>query len=145
MDFDAEEEDPDLPWQCPDRGWRVKFDDASAPWWKWRKLEKLWVDASFFHGSIPDFIADKWPRLRTIGLYNNELTGTVPPSLGRLTDLTQTQLRARRSAPPAEADQAEGGEEHGAVRGHHDGRVGQVQGEDHYHVTEQPVYRHQAV
>jgi hypothetical protein len=93
MDFNAEEEDPDLPWQCPDRGWRVKFDDASAPWWKWRKLEKFWVDANFFYGSIPDFIADKWPRLRTIDLYNNALTGTIPLALGRLTDLTQIQLQ----------------------------------------------------
>jgi hypothetical protein len=93
VNLDAGDDDPDLPWQCPDRGWRVKFDDASAPWWKWRRLEKFWVDANFFHGSIPDSIADKWPRLRTIDLYNNELTGTIPPSLGRLTDLTQIQLQ----------------------------------------------------
>jgi hypothetical protein len=93
VNLDAEDDDPDLPWQCPDRSWKVKFDDASAPWWKWRKLEKFWVDANFFHGSIPDFIAGKWPRLRTIDLYNNELTGTIPPSLGRLTDLTQIQLQ----------------------------------------------------
>ena len=93
VNLDAGDDDPDLPWQCPDRGWKVKFDDASAPWWKWRRLEKFWVDANFFHGSIPDSIADKWPRLRTIDLYNNELTGTIPPSLGRLTDLTQIQLQ----------------------------------------------------
>jgi hypothetical protein len=87
------DEDDDLPWQCPDTGWKVQFDDPDLPFWKWRNLEKFWVDANFFYGSIPSFIADRWPNLRTLDLYNNELSGAVPKSVGKLTQLTQIQLQ----------------------------------------------------
>ena len=75
------------------KGGAVEFHDPTQPFWSWHKIEKFWVDAIFFHGSIPDFIGFKWPWLRTIDLYNNELTGTIPASMARLTDLTQIQLQ----------------------------------------------------
>ena len=65
----------DEPWQCPAHGWAVKFDDLALPFWNWTKLEKFWVDANFFHGSIPGSIAARWPMLRSLDLYNNDLTG----------------------------------------------------------------------
>eukprot|EP00035_Acanthoeca_spectabilis_P015226 m.302886 g.302886 ORF g.302886 m.302886 type:complete len:644 (+) comp16314_c3_seq2:635-2566(+) len=80
-------------WYCPDSGWVVHFDDPSNPWWSWGNLERFWVDVNFLHGSIPADLADKWPRLRTLDLYGNELTGAVPASLCKLTQLKTLQLQ----------------------------------------------------
>ena len=82
----------------------MKFDDLSQPFWKWKKLEKFWVDANFYHGSVPAEISTLWPQLRTLDLYNNELSGVIPESLGKLTQLTQIQLQDNHlsgTLPPA--------------------------------------------
>jgi len=90
------QETDELPWACPWRGWRARFDDPAAPWWGWRSIEKFWVDANFLHGAIPAFVAEKWPALRTLDLYDNDLGGTIPPELARLTGLHQLLLHDNR-------------------------------------------------
>jgi hypothetical protein len=87
---------PEPPWQCPFAGWRPKFDDMTQPWWSWTSIEKFWVDANFFHGSIPSEIADRWPNLRTLDLYDNDLTGVIPKEIGQLSQLHQLLLQDNR-------------------------------------------------
>jgi hypothetical protein len=82
-------------WHCPAEGWITRF-DGSAPWWAWRNLERFWVDVNFLHGTIPPELPDRWPKLRTLDLYSNELTGEVPASLCRLTQLKTLQLQDNR-------------------------------------------------
>ena len=43
--------------------------------WSWRKLKKFWVDGVWLEGEIPSFIAQRWPDLQTLDLYDNNLTG----------------------------------------------------------------------
>jgi hypothetical protein len=86
--------DVDQPlWHCPSSGWVVQFDDVANPWWGWRSVERFWVDVNFLHGSIPPELPDRWPKIRTLDLYSNELTGEVPASLCRLTQLKTLQLQ----------------------------------------------------
>jgi len=79
-------------WRCPSLWWRLRFDDKSAPWWKWRKLRIFWVDSNWFYGHIPDFLAEAWPELRKLDLYDNSLEGPVPANLGLLPRLGWMQL-----------------------------------------------------
>jgi hypothetical protein len=94
----------DYPWQCKSRGWHPKFDDLSQPFWAWKKMEKFWVDANFFQGSIPHEIATKWPKLRSLDLYNNDLTGTIPESLRKLTLLNNLQLQDNKLSGTVPSD-----------------------------------------
>lgn len=79
-------------WRCPSLFWNVRFDDESMPWWKWRKLAIFWVDSNWFHGSIPAFLPERWPELRKFDVYDNNLEGPLPATLGRLPRLGWTQL-----------------------------------------------------
>merc|ERR1740130_2381084 len=83
----------DLAWQCRSLGWRLPFDDLSLPFWNWKSIEKFWVDANFWHGSIPVEIGEKWPHLRTLDLYNNDMSGPLPSSLRQLRNLSNIQLQ----------------------------------------------------
>ena len=84
------------PWTCSGR-WTPQFDDLSEnPWWSWSKLERFWLDANWMRGSIPSQIAEKWPNLRSLDLYDNELVGNLPPQLGLLTNLQKLQLHANQ-------------------------------------------------
>eukprot|EP00941_MAST-03F_sp_MAST-3F-sp1_P001448 g1448.t1 len=82
------------PWTCAFEAWAPRFDDEANPWWSWSKLERFWVDANWIQGSIPVEIGDRWPMLRTLDLYDNMLTGTIPKQLGRLTHLQELRLHA---------------------------------------------------
>ena len=84
------------PWQCPWAGWRARFDDPAAPWWGWRSIEMFWVDSNFFYGTIPAAMATRWPALRTLDLYDNDLSGTIPPEMGQMADLHQVLLHDNR-------------------------------------------------
>ena len=84
------------PWQCPWAGWRARFDDPAAPWWGWRSIEMFWVDSNFFYGTIPAAMATRWPALRTLDLYDNDLSGTIPPEMGQMVDLHQVLLHDNR-------------------------------------------------
>lgn len=90
------EEDEQPLWHCGVDGWVVRFDDPANPWWGWRNLERFWVDVNFLHGTIPPELPDRWPQLRTLDLYSNELTGVVPSSLCKLTQLSTLQLQDNR-------------------------------------------------
>jgi len=79
-------------WRCPSLWWRLRFDDTSAPWWKWRTLRIFWVDSNWFYGHIPDFLPEAWPELRKLDLYDNSLEGPVPATLGRIPHLGWMQL-----------------------------------------------------
>jgi len=87
-------------WHCASDGWSPRFDDPDAAWWGWRNLERFWVDVNFFHGSIPPWLPTRWPRLRSLDLYSNELTGDVPASLLSLTQLDTLQLHDNRLSGP---------------------------------------------
>ncbi|CAE7669292.1 Ankrd17 [Symbiodinium microadriaticum] len=80
-------------WRCPQAGWNIRLEDRSLPWWHWRKIEKMHIDANFIFGNIPDDIPDLWPRLRSLDLHDLQLTGPLPRSLGRLENLTQLQVQ----------------------------------------------------
>jgi hypothetical protein len=85
------------PWQCRADGWAPRFDDGAQPWWGWASLEAFWVDANFFRGRIPAEMAARWPRLRNLDLYSNDLTGPVPGSVGALRQLHKFQARQAQS------------------------------------------------
>eukprot|EP00929_Paragymnodinium_shiwhaense_P098520 TRINITY_DN59995_c0_g1_i4.p1 TRINITY_DN59995_c0_g1~~TRINITY_DN59995_c0_g1_i4.p1 ORF type:complete len:329 (-),score=24.03 TRINITY_DN59995_c0_g1_i4:6-917(-) len=85
--------DPRGHWLCPSSSWRVRFDDPALPWWSWSKLALFWVDGNFFEGSIPNYLAEKWPKLWKLDLYDNSLSGPVPSSLGQLRSLRLLQLQ----------------------------------------------------
>jgi len=50
----------------------------------WTNVEKVWLDGCFLTGSIPDNLPEVWPKLISLDLYNNEMSGTIPKSLGTL-------------------------------------------------------------
>jgi len=52
-----------------------KMFNAKAPWWSWHQLERFWVDANFLHGHFPPALVEAWPRLRSLDLQLNELSG----------------------------------------------------------------------
>jgi hypothetical protein len=78
-------------------GWTFQFDDVTEttgqPWWAWHKLEKFWIDGNFAYGEIPSSIAELWPRMRTLDLYSNSLSGQLPPQLADMKLLHQIQLQ----------------------------------------------------
>jgi Leucine-rich repeat (LRR) protein len=48
------------------------------------------------HGSIPDDIGDKFPKMKGLGLFDNHFTGTIPYSITNLSHLTQVSLSDNR-------------------------------------------------
>lgn len=65
----------------------MRFDDEALPWWKWRKLQLFWVDGNWFYGQIPEFLPTRWPELRKLDLYDNNLEGSIPKGFGELKNL----------------------------------------------------------
>lgn len=82
-------ETPMIYW-CPAGGWNVPLESIMFP--EWSKIEKFWVDQNFLHGSIPEWLPDKWRNLRSLDLYSNRITGTVPERLVGMPTLFQLQL-----------------------------------------------------
>ena len=80
-------------WRCPDAGWKIQLEDRSIPWWRWRNIEKLHIDANFIQGHIPDDLPDFWPHLRSLDLHDMQLKGPLPRSLSRLKNLSQLQVQ----------------------------------------------------
>ncbi|CAJ1368902.1 unnamed protein product [Effrenium voratum] len=80
-------------WRCPVHGWNIRLDDMSLPWWRWRSLEKMHLDANFIHGGIPEDLPQHWPHLRSLDLHDMNLTGPLPMSLTQLENLTQLQVQ----------------------------------------------------
>merc|ERR1712185_813930 len=79
---------------CPSKDWNVRFDDPEMPWWSWSKLVTFWVDGNWFHGSIPgELMVERWPNLRTLDLYDNNLTGTFPEKIEDMRDLEFVQFQ----------------------------------------------------
>eukprot|EP00933_Yihiella_yeosuensis_P079933 TRINITY_DN9334_c0_g8_i1.p1 TRINITY_DN9334_c0_g8~~TRINITY_DN9334_c0_g8_i1.p1 ORF type:complete len:563 (-),score=78.17 TRINITY_DN9334_c0_g8_i1:55-1743(-) len=85
--------DENLSYQCPEKGWHLRFDDPSTAFWTWSSLQRFWVDANWFSGSIPDFISGRWPRMRSLDLYNNNMSGPLPAALLEMKNLTKLQLQ----------------------------------------------------
>merc|ERR1712048_1329283 len=79
-------------WRCPSDAWGIHFDDPTLPFWGWRSIERMHGDANFVYGSIPPYLPDRWPNLRSLDLHDLFLTGVVPSSLLQLPNLTQLQL-----------------------------------------------------
>jgi hypothetical protein len=98
--------------------YKVKYDHALAPGENYKcrssslsgpipeeyrhlhQLEKFWVDGNFLNGTIPDWMGSAWPKLRSLDLFDNELTGTIPASLGQLKQLELLQLQENRYVGP---------------------------------------------
>eukprot|EP00438_Fugacium_kawagutii_P008448 Skav217429 [mRNA] locus=scaffold1729:135310:136755:+ [translate_table: standard] len=80
-------------WRCPVHGWNIHFDDLTLPWWRWKSLEKMHIDANFIYGTIPDSLPELWPRLRSLDLHDLKLEGPLPESLEHLVNLTQLQVQ----------------------------------------------------
>jgi hypothetical protein len=81
-------------WKCPRGGsWTAQLNKPSQPWLAWHDLQLFWVDANRMTGSLTDDVVAAWPHLRTIDLYSNDFTGTVPASVATWTDLIQAQLQ----------------------------------------------------
>jgi hypothetical protein len=96
-------------WRCPEGGaWSPRFDEMDQPWWKWRSIERFWVDGNRFRGPIPESIASLWPHMRTIDLYSNTLNGSVPASIAQLKHLRQLQLQDNwfAGSPPSSSAEA---------------------------------------
>lgn len=91
--MDALRHSLETPWHCLSDGWNPTFDDSTQPWWAWTNIERFWVDVNFMGGGIPDWLPDKWPQLRTLDLYSNELHGPVPLSLCTLRQLDTLQIQ----------------------------------------------------
>jgi len=82
-------EDSPVFW-CPSGGWAVPLTSVALP--EWKHMEKFWVDQNFLSGSIPDWIPEKWPDLRSLDLYSNRLSGGIPEGLLQMPRLFQIQL-----------------------------------------------------
>ncbi|CAK9076018.1 unnamed protein product [Durusdinium trenchii] len=80
-------------WRCPVHGWNIRLDDMSLPWWRWRSIEKMHIDANFIYGHIPEDLPELWPNLRSLDLHDLKLSGPLPWSLRRLVNLTQLQVQ----------------------------------------------------
>eukprot|EP00438_Fugacium_kawagutii_P021583 Skav212167 [mRNA] locus=scaffold754:290297:295578:+ [translate_table: standard] len=80
-------------WRCPVHGWNIHFDDLTLPWWRWKSLEKMHIDANFIYGTIPESLPELWPRLRSLDLHDLKLEGPLPESLEHLVNLTQLQVQ----------------------------------------------------
>eukprot|EP00913_Durusdinium_trenchii_P017756 g16684.t1 len=65
----------------------------SLPWWRWRSIEKMHIDANFIYGHIPEDLPELWPNLRSLDLHDLKLSGPLPWSLRRLVNLTQLQVQ----------------------------------------------------
>merc|ERR1712039_1140548 len=53
-------------------------------------------DGQWLHGSIPAFMSARWPNLRTLDLYDNNLRGGIPTEIGSMSSLAFVQLQGNR-------------------------------------------------
>ncbi|CAK8990127.1 unnamed protein product [Durusdinium trenchii] len=67
---------------CPAASYSFAFEEFLQL--GWRNLRKLWLDGNFLTGVIPENIAVVWPHLESLDLYDNNLEGPIPASLGTL-------------------------------------------------------------
>ncbi len=44
----------------------------------------MWLDGNFLTGGIPAYIADVWPKHRSLDLYDYKMDGPIPASLAKL-------------------------------------------------------------
>ena len=54
---------------------------------------------NFLTGSIPDDLHLRWPHLKSLDLYDNQMSGPIPDALGRL-GLVKLQLKANNFSGP---------------------------------------------
>eukprot|EP00928_Gymnodinium_smaydae_P027165 TRINITY_DN21090_c0_g1_i1.p1 TRINITY_DN21090_c0_g1~~TRINITY_DN21090_c0_g1_i1.p1 ORF type:complete len:378 (+),score=28.99 TRINITY_DN21090_c0_g1_i1:370-1503(+) len=91
--------DPDEPgkYRC-NAGWSQ--DLTALPVFKWRHLEKFWVDANSLWASPGFFaqMAESWPNLRTLDLYDNNIRSDASElvALMRLPLLHQVLLQSNQ-------------------------------------------------
>ena len=103
--IDALDDEEEWAWQCPWEAWVSRLDHHKAPWWSWHQIERFWVDANFLYGSFPATLAEAWPKMRSLDLQLNELSGPLPAALSKLpkphslASSSQQLLRAGRSSP----------------------------------------------
>jgi len=77
--------------KCPTEGWAVPFASAAFP--EWANIQRYWVDQNFLSGPIPTWIPTLWPRLRSMDVYSNQLTGSIPAALVAMSGIRQLQLQ----------------------------------------------------
>eukprot|EP00927_Polykrikos_kofoidii_P014051 TRINITY_DN16123_c0_g1_i2.p1 TRINITY_DN16123_c0_g1~~TRINITY_DN16123_c0_g1_i2.p1 ORF type:complete len:501 (-),score=51.47 TRINITY_DN16123_c0_g1_i2:83-1366(-) len=58
----------------------------------WSNIRKVWLDGNFLTGSIPEYMAESWPFLQSLDLYDNHMDGRLPESLDTL-DFIKLQLQ----------------------------------------------------
>merc|ERR1712151_354677 len=66
-----------------DRDWKCGVMNSTLATYlelKWPKLEKLWLDANYIHGTIPETFLDHFPTLVSLDLHDNRISGSVPPN-----------------------------------------------------------------
>eukprot|EP00929_Paragymnodinium_shiwhaense_P010644 TRINITY_DN115464_c0_g1_i1.p1 TRINITY_DN115464_c0_g1~~TRINITY_DN115464_c0_g1_i1.p1 ORF type:complete len:202 (+),score=26.92 TRINITY_DN115464_c0_g1_i1:46-606(+) len=66
---------------------------------RWPKLEKLWLDANFLSGSIPQGLLDHFPQLVSLDLHDNNLTGSFPAAFARR-DFRRLQVHGNHLVGP---------------------------------------------
>mmetsp|Transcript_173197 Transcript_173197/g.549878 ORF Transcript_173197/g.549878 Transcript_173197/m.549878 type:complete len:179 (+) Transcript_173197:984-1520(+) len=76
-------------YMCPEVAYGFKFEEFLKL--GWTNVEKVWLDGNFLKGGIPENIADLWPKLKSLDLYDNDMEGPIPASLARL-DFVKLQL-----------------------------------------------------
>jgi len=76
---------------CPQHSFGFAFEEFVKLGWS--NIEEVWLDGNFLTGKIPDDIALRWPRLKSLDLYDNDLEGPLPESLGTL-PFVKLQLHA---------------------------------------------------
>jgi len=87
-------DDPDVVFWCPVGGWTVAFESVAFP--EWTSIQKFWVDQNFLTGTIPSWLPTQWRQLRTLDLYSNRLSGSIPKELAALPQIFQLQLHDNR-------------------------------------------------
>ena len=78
---------------CPAASYAFPFEEFVKLGWS--NIRKVWLDGNFLTGTIPDNIAEVWPKLESLDLYDNNLEGSIPDSLGRLA-FVKLQLQGNR-------------------------------------------------
>uniref|UniRef100_A0ACD5VDH4 Uncharacterized protein n=1 Tax=Avena sativa TaxID=4498 RepID=A0ACD5VDH4_AVESA len=64
--------------------------------YNWSSLEILQVGINMLYGSIADDIGNKLPKMKALGLGENQFTGTIPSSTANLSDLEGLFLARNR-------------------------------------------------
>ena len=101
--IDALDDEEEWAWQCPWEAWVSRLDHHKAPWWSWHQIERFWVDANFLHGSFPATLAEAWPKMRSLDLQLNELSGPLPAALSKLQNLTALRVHRNNFSGPVAA------------------------------------------